>query len=264
MKSKCVGIYRIISKRTGHFYVGSSIDCERRIYAHMSALHRGDHHSAALQRAWQKYGERGFEVEFLDVGGARDDLLADEQEWLDWGFANRLLYNICRTAGTCAGIKQSAETREKRAAKIRGTKRSLEQRLRLSAARKAAGNSAWNIERIRAIGMARRFRLSDDMLSEIRGLVESGRSLKSIAEERALPRKALRREYVRAFPHLVGHQTGVKPRKQRLRKSNRPPRLDNVLRNKSRVWTAEMREKASRSAFARAERQRAARQGRLL
>lgn len=56
-----IGVYVLKSPNSWNCYVGSSIDCEKRIKAHFTALRSRKHHSAALQRALQrafeKYGE---------------------------------------------------------------------------------------------------------------------------------------------------------------------------------------------------------------
>jgi hypothetical protein len=49
------GIY-LIASPSGNFYVGSSANVRARLSHHFASLRKGDHHSAPLQRAADKYG----------------------------------------------------------------------------------------------------------------------------------------------------------------------------------------------------------------
>ncbi len=62
---KTSGIYQIMHVTTGTIYIGSSVDMYSRTSYHRSSLRRGDHHSAYLQRAWNKYGEEQFRVDVV-------------------------------------------------------------------------------------------------------------------------------------------------------------------------------------------------------
>ena len=53
-------IYKIINVENGHFYVGSTIEIEKRKKRHFKDLKDGRHHSMYLQRAYDKYGENSF------------------------------------------------------------------------------------------------------------------------------------------------------------------------------------------------------------
>jgi group I intron endonuclease len=88
------GIYVILNRVNGHMYVGSSYDIEHRWRKHREALRRGKHHSAYLQRAWTKYGERVFTfimVEFVEPSMNQQR----EQEYLNTA---RYVYNTSKNA----------------------------------------------------------------------------------------------------------------------------------------------------------------------
>src|SRR3990167_10276418 len=103
------GIYQIRNTVNGKRYVGSAENLVRRESAHWTNLRRGAHHSAHLQRAWNKYGEKNFE--FLVVGRCAPERLVDlEQEVIDH---LKPEYNINPTAGSSLGIRRSEETRRK-------------------------------------------------------------------------------------------------------------------------------------------------------
>jgi plasmid maintenance system antidote protein VapI len=52
-KMRC-GVYRIVNRDSGKFYIGSSVSLDRRRNDHFSALKRDKHHSVYLQRAYNK------------------------------------------------------------------------------------------------------------------------------------------------------------------------------------------------------------------
>jgi group I intron endonuclease len=112
---KTAGIYKILNKFNGRFYVGSSNNVERRMfYEHLPMLQTGKHFNKHLQYAWDKYGEGSFE--FLIVkpieGTCSDQYLLDlEQVYLDTMKKNPSLgYNTTYIAGK---VEFTKEVREK-------------------------------------------------------------------------------------------------------------------------------------------------------
>ena len=55
------GIYKITNIIKGNFYIGSSINVEKRMYEHKRMLRKNKHTNIHLQRSWNKYGEKDFE-----------------------------------------------------------------------------------------------------------------------------------------------------------------------------------------------------------
>lgn len=102
------GIYEIVNKVNGKRYVGSSVDIEARWRIHRHHLRTGKHHSIALQRAWDKYGEASFDFKIIEKC-SRDSLIAREQYYLDSGYD----YNCSPTASSTLGVKRSDSTKEK-------------------------------------------------------------------------------------------------------------------------------------------------------
>lgn len=85
---KISGIYKIINKVNGKYYVGSSenIVCEKsgRFKRHKKDLRKGNHHSIHLQRAWNKYSEQNFDFTVVEqFAGTAEMLLNLEQKYLD-------------------------------------------------------------------------------------------------------------------------------------------------------------------------------------
>ena len=118
---KC-GIYKIVNRENGKYYVGSSIDLSGRIARHKRELNNRTHPNPKLLRAWEKYGEESFDFQILYYCD-EDETIEVEQEFLDFGFNNHpnMLYNIAKNSlapgtglpSTKKGKKLSEETRRK-------------------------------------------------------------------------------------------------------------------------------------------------------
>jgi group I intron endonuclease len=117
----------ITNKITDAGYIGSTTrDVGLRWYRHKKDLKSGIHHSAFLQRAWDKYGEAAFEFSVVEIVEDNSQLLAREQAWLDNRKANypqEKNYNLCWTAGSNLGLKHSLERVGKASARMMGSKR---------------------------------------------------------------------------------------------------------------------------------------------
>ncbi len=145
------GIYAIEHSASGKRYIGSAVSFERRWRKHRAQLRGGGHHSVALQRAWDKYGEAAFVFKKLLVCAGRH-LLLYEQRALD---VMRPAYNSAKVAGSSLGLIRSLATRAKISANHRGhpmgeetkakiaayrtgRKHSLETRLKMSQSQRAS------------------------------------------------------------------------------------------------------------------------------
>lgn len=102
------GIYQIRNKSNGKRYIGSAIRFDKRWREHRRDLRNGRHHSVALQRAWNKYGEYLFVFEVIELC-SKEDLLKFEQKHIELSGD----YNICRVAGSSLGIRHSEESRKR-------------------------------------------------------------------------------------------------------------------------------------------------------
>ena len=114
------GIYKIINKANGKYYVGSSVNIENRLEGHRKNLEEGRHSNRYLQYAWNKHGGENFTFEaFKEVLGGEKVRLYHEQIYLDEGFALGILYNIA-TKATGGSGPQSLEARAKRSGRNNG------------------------------------------------------------------------------------------------------------------------------------------------
>lgn len=81
---KISGIYKIINKVNGKYYVGSSNDIVERWRDHRRELHDGVHVNNHLQKSWKKYGRGAFKIIVVErVIPIRQLLLDSEQRYLD-------------------------------------------------------------------------------------------------------------------------------------------------------------------------------------
>lgn len=153
------GIYKIESKLfPDRIYIGSAFNIMKRWRIHKQDLNNNKHHSVKLQNHYNKYGKDDLEFKVLYFC-QRDELINAEQFFIDKCQPH---FNICKIAGSNAGIKHSKETVEKnrqsklgkklgpaseeRKQKLRewnlGRKMSDEAKKHMSEARK--GKSPWN------------------------------------------------------------------------------------------------------------------------
>lgn len=105
------GIYKIRNKRNGHLYVGSTVDFATRKREHLHKLRHGKHHSAYLQRAFDKYGEQAFVFTLIEeVPRDRDLLYVREVYWVE---TLKPRYNVCQVNGSKLGYTPTEATKQK-------------------------------------------------------------------------------------------------------------------------------------------------------
>lgn len=107
--SELTGIYEIKNLSNGKRYIGSAVDFGNRWRVHAQSLKRGDHHSRALQRAWNKYSPAAFQFNRLIVC-SKENLIMYEQAAID---AFNPEYNCAPKAGSQLGYKHSEESRKR-------------------------------------------------------------------------------------------------------------------------------------------------------
>lgn len=152
---KISGIYKIINKVNGKYYVGSSCDIKDREYKHFQMLKNKSHHNIHLQRSYNKHGIKAFKLKIIRLVEDSSQLLKIEQEYLNVAYAEKSkCFNVKFTAsGNQKLDKVSDETKEKRRNAMNeyykthsgpnlGRKWSKETKLKLSKAR--IGKAPWN------------------------------------------------------------------------------------------------------------------------
>lgn len=100
------GIYKILNKVTGDFYIGSACKLERRKYEHFNLLTKNKHYNKFLQRSYNKYKDFEFIILF---NCEKEELLKTEQSYLD---LLKPVYNLTPVAGSMLGFKFSEKTKK--------------------------------------------------------------------------------------------------------------------------------------------------------
>ena len=96
----------IINLINGKFYIGSSINLERRLKEYFNINHLEFRKKLPICAALLKYGYSNFKLEILEYSTI-DETIIKEQYYLDM-FKSE--YNILRTAGSSIGYKHSPES----------------------------------------------------------------------------------------------------------------------------------------------------------
>lgn len=118
------GIYKILNCKNGKFYIGSSIDIERRFAQHKKALNTGTHNNSHLQSAWNKYGENNFQFLVLEEVDDVNDLRERETYYLKSTNCTNadIGYNLLNDTNIGLGVRASVEVRKKISSACSGTK----------------------------------------------------------------------------------------------------------------------------------------------
>jgi group I intron endonuclease len=93
------GVYKLTNEMTGKFYIGSSIDIDRRFLDHKRDLNNKTHVNIILQRSWNKHGEKAFSIIILEECSP-EKCFEREQYYLDTLQPYKSVgYNIGKRAG---------------------------------------------------------------------------------------------------------------------------------------------------------------------
>lgn len=132
MTNREAGIYKINNIKNEKFYIGSSVNTNKRIYRHISELRGNKHPNEKLQRAYNKYGEKAFEFEIMEYVDIQQ-LIEKEQFYID---TLNPEYNICRIAYSTLGRIPSVKTKLKMSKSHKGYKHSNESKIKMSNSKK--------------------------------------------------------------------------------------------------------------------------------
>ncbi|RLF58281.1 MAG: hypothetical protein DRN27_05815 [Thermoplasmata archaeon] len=102
-------IYRITNKITNDFYIGSAINFKNRKWSHVSSLRKNKHKNQFIQNSWNKYGENAFIFEIVEVVDKKENLIIQEQYWMD---TLSPTFNLAKVAGSPLGVKHTEKSRK--------------------------------------------------------------------------------------------------------------------------------------------------------
>ena len=90
-------IYKIINRTNGNFYIGSTIEPQKREKRHFNDLINKKHHCIFLQRAFNKYGANNFEFLPKEVSVLNEDeLRLLEERYINFCWNSGKLYNVSK------------------------------------------------------------------------------------------------------------------------------------------------------------------------
>ena len=127
--------YDIQCTVSGKSYYGSTSNFKKRISQHKYLLLRDRHHSAHLQKAWNKYGEATFEFSILKVFECVEMMLLAEKALIEANLT--LSYNVSTEVDKAhmLGRHHSEETKQKLRDMFLGKELSEETKIKIRTAR---------------------------------------------------------------------------------------------------------------------------------
>lgn len=127
--------YIIKCTASGKNYYGSTSNFKKRVTQHKYLLLRNRHHSAHLQKAWNKYGEAAFEFSILKVFECSEMMLLAEKTLLEANL--KLSYNVSTEVNKAhmLGRHHSEETKQKLRGMFLGRELSEETKIKIRTAR---------------------------------------------------------------------------------------------------------------------------------
>lgn len=108
MREPICGVYKIVCIKNNKIYIGSSVDMINRWWDHKSRLNSNIHKNPRLQNSWNKYGEKNFLFDIVEIC-SEDKALAREQCWLDKTkcYDSKIGFNISKdTTVFCDNAKE--------------------------------------------------------------------------------------------------------------------------------------------------------------
>ena len=203
-------IYKILNKENGKFYIGSTVEPQKREKRHFNDLQKNKHHCIFLQRSFDKYGIDCFE--FLP----REVTIADEKElrlleerYIRFCWDSGKLYNTSKKGSGGDLISYHPNNKEfrelqRKLSNEKYSNMSIEERKQLSEKMKGTGNpnygNHWTREmRERASAFFKEFYSKHDSY-------QKGKTFEEIfGEERA---KELKQKMSERSRKLIGEKNG--------------------------------------------------------
>ena len=129
-----VGVYKLVHRDSGKFYIGSSGDFYNRRKTHIVALRAGQHHLQEMQNLYNESPHFTFELDSIGINykdpAVREKAYDREQELLDQYWGDPLLLNQSRSA---RNIKLSEEREAARINKVHQAHQKPEVRAKVTA-----------------------------------------------------------------------------------------------------------------------------------
>ena len=249
--SNKAGVYKIINLVNNKVYIGSSSRLRQRKHEHLKQLNYDRHCNKHLQNSYNKYGKENFKwevIEYIEFNEDREilknNLLEREQYYLDLyqSYKENSGYNLCPTAGSSLGSKQSAETVEKHKKTLEN--KSKEEKLEIQRKRKKTLENKSEEEKLET-----RKKLSESL----KGRVVSKETREKIgrANKLSLTGKKLSEETKRKISESLKGRVVSKETREKIGAKHRGKKISKELIeklrriNRGRKLTDEQRKKIS-------------------
>lgn len=181
--------YKITNKVTGKIYIGiTTRTAEQRFDGHIYDARRSKRVIRPLHAALRRYPFDCWEVETIGSAPTWEALCNLERSLIsEYRSTERAIgYNVALGGEGTLGCIQSAEVRERRAAKIRGVPRPPEVRARISAGNKGKPKSAEHMAKSLATRRAMNFKKTPEQIEKSarahRGRKRSAETCRKISE----------------------------------------------------------------------------------
>lgn len=156
-----IGVYKITSKSTKKFYIGSSTrSIARRWKSHIRELKHGIHHNKELQYLYSLYGESDLLFEIISTFDDVVQVELEEQKLLNFYYNSSDCLNECLEVSTRRGSKQSEKTKQLISTKHKGKLVSEETKQKMSVAQK--GRTFSDLSRKKMSDSAKKKTFSDE------------------------------------------------------------------------------------------------------
>lgn len=122
MKLNKSGIYKITCLDNGIIYIGSSNNIQKRSAKHLRCMRKGDHCNPRMQNAFNKYGEKSFIFEVVEIVEDLNNLVVREQHYIDLYNVckHEIGFNICPIAGSVQGRIVTVQARKNLSLAMKG------------------------------------------------------------------------------------------------------------------------------------------------
>jgi len=181
--AKLMGIYVIENVHNNKFYIGSSVDINRRWAVHKSRLNRNIHHTPHLQSAWNLYGPSAFVFTIIKECVNRVDMLNIEHEILISWVGSSECYNVSvNVKSPTFGLKFSDTTKKRMSETHAGSNNHFYGKTHTESA-KLKIQCARKLQRIKCGDAASNSKLTVDLVKRIKDMRLRGVAVKCIADE---------------------------------------------------------------------------------
>lgn len=220
MKNKTSCVYKITCLKNNKFYIGSSIDINRRFYEHKKDLNENKHSSKYLQRCWNKYGKENFKFEIIETINDIKQLLIREQWYLDDTkcYLRKIGFNLAKNSlAPMMGrtFKHSKETKQKMSLSHKGKKLSEEHKRKLGLVSLGKKRPPFSLEHRKKLSKSNKLYYSNgnekriskktiiqNSLDKLKKFAVDGYSIEKAAKEINVCRSALRKWLIRLNPQI--------------------------------------------------------------